>query len=201
LIGLGGGKNTSPFTGKKFLNGDDQVFFFVEQVMSGSRDQLKSPYGPITALLDETYAESHAWLSPFVMHPAEFQAVASSLVKNSSKVSDRKILKNLHRLDFTFSDYKELRQQLMIRFLVDTADENPELYRKLIQSVDFDPGGNKRRKDATDEMENLFNRILSSSNEGLTFSIAPTEWRSGSVVGFEGKVPVAVPRDKVEIHQ
>ncbi len=76
ILGFSGGLNTAAFN--RWLNADDQVFFFVhiertngenEKTRAYSRRNMSLSFGSAEAILENQYAADNGWISAYIMDP------------------------------------------------------------------------------------------------------------------------------------
>jgi hypothetical protein len=154
LLGMTGGLNTLKFN-RDILQTDDNVYFFVLPILKGvtkiSADDLpdsKGAYGRNYFQLDSTYAETAAWVSPFIMFPDEFintvsaidPMIGRSLAHSSTQSKNylglaRKGVETLHRADFTVDDFRGLIQDRLYDTLRELHRDEPRMYETTLANL------------------------------------------------------------------
>lgn len=143
-IGAPGGRNTQPFN-REFLRSDDNVFFFVKfKTQAMQANGGASVYGDDALTVRPAYAHEAAWVSAFVMNPADLAVAAKKLgipLDPSGKWLEdgklpapewREASRRLHRLDFTLPDFAGMVRSQMLTSLAGLRRSKPAEFSRVV---------------------------------------------------------------------
>lgn len=179
----------------RLLGSDHHVYFWVKFKRRDTFSTPGSEYGRMGVILNNTYAKTHAWISPFIMHPFELYSFTKT---HSPKVAEN--LKNALGIEETkdgFSmnyysggDIAKAEIQAAEAQLSE-FDFTPQDYELLVKSrVLIKLKKYKELNNGT--YENALSELSSLDQERVTRAM-----HSLGIEEAEAKVPVAVPESHV----
>ncbi|MEZ4744083.1 MAG: hypothetical protein R3B45_16815 [Bdellovibrionota bacterium] len=193
---------SKPFN--KFIGSTDHVYFFIGIKKKEASATVKSEYGDFGVVVDHDYAFKQAWVSPFVMYVDELIEATKQIAPNiSQNLFDKKVtvisgfqtmkpegnivedkpeilaaMGQLHKLDFTLSDFENIiKTQLLIK-LTEIQRQSPEEFDALLASLENSLGKSPR----VDRVPVISELVFKPLNIPLK---------------YEGRIPVAVPDNQL----
>lgn len=126
-----GGLNSQYHFNREFMKNDDNVYFIPRFLGSQHDDKIPSSYyGEHGFTLNPDYAREVGWISSFVMYPSQLQEALPRSYRTATGLR-----KQLHKTDFTVSDFETLVKENLLSALAKLQKENPQRHARAIQDL------------------------------------------------------------------